>query len=293
MSDEAHQPPPDASKYRWLALAACGLVATVVLFVLASVVALAAVSILTGVELYGLVGSQQLMGGNPVGFLVLVIVPQLALLAVPLTYALLARQKLADTYRLQLDCRRFRLSLGAALATPAIGIWASLALTGIGLHSESITEIDRAIRGHASGWYCVPVVLAVALVPGCCEEVFFRGFLQQLIQRALPTWLALALASLLFALFHGDLIHALGVLPLGLWLGFLAHQSGSLLPAIAGHTSNNALGAAATLLSLPSAQPPGLAQALEPAVLVVPFLLLGTTTAIYLTTRVAKNGKAR
>jgi membrane protease YdiL (CAAX protease family) len=268
-------------------------VATVVLFVLASVAAILAASILTGMELDQLLSGQQLMGGSPAGFLVLAILPQLALLVVPIIHALSAREKLADSLQLHLDTRKLRLSFGAALATPAIGIWASFALTGLGLQSESITEIDRAIRGHSIGVFCIPVLIAVALVPGCCEELFFRGFLQQLFQRATPSWLALPLASLLFAIFHADLVHAMGVFPLGLWLGFLTHRSGSLLPAIAGHTSNNSLGVAATLLTTPSARTPELADSLEPTGLMIPFLLLGTATAIYIATHVAKNGEAR
>ena len=48
-------------------------------------------------------------------------------------------------------------------------------------------------------------------------------------------------ASLIFAAAHLEPLHVLGVLPLGVWLGLIAHQSKSTWPAMAAHVLNNSL----------------------------------------------------
>lgn len=100
-------------------------------------------------------------------------------------------------------------------------------------------------------------LLCLAAVPAVCEELFFRGFLFSSLRSAWNSPLrALAFTSLLFAAAHVVTDASLtlerfpGTLMLGLLLGLVRIQSGSILPGIVLHAANNAF-----LLSLPQISP--------------------------------------
>ena len=85
------------------------------------------------------------------------------------------------------------------------------------------------------------LILAAGIVP-VCEEVLFRGFLQSGLIRLMESAPKGIIASaFLFAGFHLDPWRFVATLVLGLWLGFLAHRSRSLLPPIIAHAANNLL----------------------------------------------------
>ena len=85
-------------------------------------------------------------------------------------------------------------------------------------------------------------LLVVALVPAVCEELFFRGALQQtLCQWFGNNHVAILFASLIFSLAHGDIYGLVPRFVLGLLLGYFFCLSGSLLVNVAAHFFNNAL----------------------------------------------------
>jgi len=87
----------------------------------------------------------------------------------------------------------------------------------------------------------VPYVLFIALAPGFIEEITFRGFVQRrLLLRWSPT-AAIACSSVLFAVAHMDLHHAVFALPIGVWLGVIAWRLGVIWPGIACHAALNGL----------------------------------------------------
>ena len=85
-------------------------------------------------------------------------------------------------------------------------------------------------------------MLGGGLAAAFIEETFYRGWLQTLFVRRWGPWVAVPLASLLFALSH--LFVAPSWLRLatffpGLVMGFLRHHHGSVLPAILYHAICN------------------------------------------------------
>jgi membrane protease YdiL (CAAX protease family) len=74
-------------------------------------------------------------------------------------------------------------------------------------------------------------------VPGIAEELLFRGVLQGSLGR---TWASVFIAGTTFALFHVDPVHVAGVLPLGLFLSWVAYRSSTLVTIFA-HVANNSL----------------------------------------------------
>jgi membrane protease YdiL (CAAX protease family) len=79
----------------------------------------------------------------------------------------------------------------------------------------------------------------MAVSPGICEELVFRGAFLGLLRRVASTRRALVLSSLFFALIHLSIFRLLPTFLLGLLLGALTVASGSLLPAIVLHTTYN------------------------------------------------------
>ena len=105
---------------------------------------------------------------------------------------------------------------------------------------ETLELLDRTLGPQRGAAALLALVLA-SVLPGVCEEGFFRGFLQRLLlSRWRPAW-AIAAAGGAFALSHVDPVHVLAVLPLGLWLGFLAWRCGSLWPVVWAHVLHNAV----------------------------------------------------
>lgn len=83
-------------------------------------------------------------------------------------------------------------------------------------------------------------ILMVAVLPGICEEAFFRGALQNLLVR----WTGRISVGILLTAFIFSFLHFqfLGFLPrfiLGLMLGYVYAYSGSLWMAMIGHFVNN------------------------------------------------------
>ncbi len=102
-----------------------------------------------------------------------------------------------------------------------------------GLTFGALEGLDELARS-APLWAVVP---AMALVPGVCEELLFRGMLQRSMR---PGVVAIVVSGSLFALYHMDPHHVVAVLPLGLYLSWLGHRTQSLFVPITAHAFNNA-----------------------------------------------------
>ncbi len=82
--------------------------------------------------------------------------------------------------------------------------------------------------------------MALCVLPAITEELFFRGALQGLLR---PCGSAAAIfgPALLFSLLHLDPVQGLTALVCGVFLGWLAERSGSILPGMLLHFVNNSL----------------------------------------------------
>ena len=82
--------------------------------------------------------------------------------------------------------------------------------------------------------------LVLCVMPAIVDELFFRGALQGLL-RPCGSEVAIFGPALLFALLHLDPIQGLTALVCGVFLGWLAERSGSILPGMLLHFVNNCL----------------------------------------------------
>ena len=100
--------------------------------------------------------------------------------------------------------------------------------------------LKRIFQSH-SGPFFAAIVVAVGVLPGICEEFFFRGYVQTRLLARYPALLAITISALFFSIAHLDPLHVLAVFPLGFWLGMVAWKAGTIWPAVLGHTFNNSL----------------------------------------------------
>lgn len=85
------------------------------------------------------------------------------------------------------------------------------------------------------------VVLLMALVPAVCEELAFRGFIFGGLVREKGKLRAVVLTAVMFGISHGVLQQSIAASVMGVALGWITLRTGSILPCILIHFTNNAL----------------------------------------------------
>ncbi len=98
----------------------------------------------------------------------------------------------------------------------------------------------------------VLLLLVVAVVPGLCEEIAFRGVIYQGIRNTFGPKPALLVSSVLFAIIHLSVWNFAALILMGLFLGYLRERSGSIWPGVVAHVTNNALALTMFTLSPPA-----------------------------------------
>jgi len=96
-----------------------------------------------------------------------------------------------------------------------------------------------------NGWQ---VFALIALLPGICEEVMFRGFVYRFFEHK-NKWYAIWISAAMFALFHLDPYRFIPVIFLGVLLGWLLYRTKSIFPSMLSHALNNATALAVMHLS--------------------------------------------
>jgi sodium transport system permease protein len=85
------------------------------------------------------------------------------------------------------------------------------------------------------------LLLAMAVLPAICEELAFRGFILSGLRHLGHKWRAIVISSVFFGLAHVIVQQSLVACAVGVVIGYLAVQTGSLLPGILFHATHNAL----------------------------------------------------
>jgi sodium transport system permease protein len=106
-------------------------------------------------------------------------------------------------------------------------------------------EVDAsksAIEGalaQAPHWWMALAVLAV--LPAICEELTFRGFVLSGFRHVGHKWWAIALSAIAFGGVHMFLPQKIVAAAVGMVIGYLAVQTGSLWPGVVFHAIHNSL----------------------------------------------------
>ncbi len=188
----------------------------------------------------------------------IVTVPLIACLALPvLIHAWLG----AYPARSALHCLMPRRAhLQRALVCVPLGVATSIGLGTVQapfipeFFMEQGKEMERVFADLDSLWV---QLIAIALVPGICEELLCRGPILSSLRRSIGGWGGAVLAAFLFAVLHMSPYRFLPQFALGIILGLITLRSGSIVPAMLIHAGHNAL--VVVLGRVPIAEPPWLA----------------------------------
>jgi sodium transport system permease protein len=105
--------------------------------------------------------------------------------------------------------------------------------------SESLKEaMQLAFDPKPPLWQLIAVL---ALMPAVCEELAFRGFMLSGLRHLGHKWQAIILSSVFFGVVHTVLHQSIVSCIVGMAIGYLAVQSGSLLTAVVYHFVHNSL----------------------------------------------------
>ena len=102
-------------------------------------------------------------------------------------------------------------------------------------------QVGEALLVNPRPWPLAATLFAIAVTPGLCEEVLFRGYLQRTLERRLPVPWHFLLSGALFALFHQQVLSLPSLLLVGFYLSFVFFRFGSLFPTMLSHFLYNAL----------------------------------------------------
>jgi sodium transport system permease protein len=129
-------------------------------------------------------------------------------------------------------------------------------------------EAFAKMGGNDVPWW--QLLIGIAVLPGVCEEVLFRGLAVYAWQTRLrPAWLCVAVGAA-FAFFHFDIYRMAPVFLLGVILTGVRIMSGSLFPGMLWHMVNNSLALSATAFD----HPPAWAHVAAPLVLGAALLVI-------------------
>lgn len=134
------------------------------------------------------------------------------------------------------------------VAVEAVAIVYGLAMQALEW-SEPVTlssDVSSAFGGGEAGLILAGVLVAIAAP--FVEELAFRGIILAAVGSRWGMWPAIAVSSVLFAVYHASVWLFLPMLALGAALGWVAWTRRSLWPAIALHVLYNALAVTAAFL---------------------------------------------
>ncbi len=124
----------------------------------------------------------------------------------------------------------------------------SLALGSMGDAGRRILDEQRKLEAflfYLTSWNnpfdFLLVLCVIAIVPAFCEELFFRGYIQNNYTAALSPFRGIMLTGLVFGLFHMSLFNLPPLVIMGWFLGYVYYRTGSLWVPVAVHFANNAL----------------------------------------------------
>jgi membrane protease YdiL (CAAX protease family) len=250
-----------SAKSRWwtpLLVAAVSLAAFMVVSTVAAVVALFVAHGEFSPDVFLQPNPMKVVSESRLGLFLLVVIPQFALVIPCVVAAILSPVPFRERLGLVRGNWPVWTWLPAAAATPLVGMVSGL-VVGLFLdESEALKEMSTIFRDHGQSGFLLPLAMMIGATPAICEELLFRGYIQTRLAQSLGPILGVGIASFLFAAFHLDFVHVVAVLPLGLYLGWVSWQSGSLFPAMLGHFVNNVISVVA-LVFAPEESPDTLA----------------------------------
>ncbi len=110
----------------------------------------------------------------------------------------------------------------------------------IALISSFSTALPTTVPLPTTSSEFIKGLFVIGLAPGICEEVMFRGTLMSAYDRYGHVK-SIIITSILFGIFHFNIMNLVGPIFLGLVLGSLRYKTNSIFSPMIGHTINNSI----------------------------------------------------
>lgn len=118
--------------------------------------------------------------------------------------------------------------------------------TILGLVGITIPQPDFSLPTESK--YLILFLIYVCFLGPVLEEIIFRGFILKSMQR-FGNLTAIIVSSILFSMFHLNLVQFVNPVLMGIVLAFIAVKSKSIIPSIIAHVFNNSITFAVTAVS--------------------------------------------
>ena len=106
---------------------------------------------------------------------------------------------------------------------------------------DLIQELYGTLLGMHSPLEALFVWIIVAVTPGVCEEVLFRGSVQWSFEKGMRLRWAFLLNGVIFSMFHLNPVTFVPLALLGMYFAFITWRGASLGYAVTGHVVNNSI----------------------------------------------------
>jgi len=104
--------------------------------------------------------------------------------------------------------------------------------------SEGLEAVDQLLAGPPV--FVAILLFLIVIVSPVAEELIFRKLLWWMSSLMFSPITTLFIISILFAAIHGSLFHAIGLLPISFFFGYLRMKTGSIKHCTVAHVANNA-----------------------------------------------------
>lgn len=121
---------------------------------------------------------------------------------------------------------------------PVVG-WLGVIVEQLYPVSPAVKQAMNEILGGKPNLWLAIFVMAVT--PAICEELAFRGFMLSGFRHMGHKWRAIVLSSLFFGVTHAIFQQSIVTFFIGMVIGYVAVQTGSLLPCMLYHVTHNSL----------------------------------------------------
>ena len=120
-------------------------------------------------------------------------------------------------------------------------LWPSLGSAGAEVvrQRDAMESFIKELAQVRSGSEFFFVAFVFAFTPAFCEELFFRGYIQQNYTRAISSGNAVVLTGLIFAFFHLSAANLFPLALLGWYIGYIYSATGNLAIPLVVHFANN------------------------------------------------------
>ena len=127
---------------------------------------------------------------------------------------------------------------GIVISVAASTVMAAIQSWFPNFDSEGLEAVDQFLSGPPA--FVAILLFLIVIVSPLMEELIFRKFLWWVSSLMFSPITTLFIISILFAAIHGSLFHAIGLLPISFFFGWLRMKTGSVKHCTVAHVANNA-----------------------------------------------------